>query len=103
MENVIRMQEINGVVYPIGYYSMDMFREITKKDNVRADMFDLFSSRIVREGYMIAIENSTIEPTLRPIYDSAKVGGEVKCFDDPCAKCYLKDLCDDYCARYRKS
>ena len=102
MENVIHMQEINGVIYPTDYRSMDILHDVLNKRNVDADLFDIVSGRLVREGYMVAIENSTIKPYVKNNPIGRKVGGEVKCFEDPCNKCYLKGLCDDYCARYKK-
>lgn len=53
--NTIRLLLIGEYLYPIDSWSRDTLVEETNHDRFKKDMLDLFSPRLVKKGYKLAI------------------------------------------------
>jgi len=57
MNNVIRLQFINGVFYPVDSISRKILENELKMDKITERDFDIVSPRLVKRGYKMAITN----------------------------------------------
>ena len=98
---VIRLQLIDGYFYPTDSCSKEFLLEELRLTRFAEEKLDYFSPSLIRKGHAFAIANYS--PKVRPEIDRSgwmKVGGSAKCVENPCKKCYLRDLCDkDDCGR----
>lgn len=100
IDNVIRLQLIDGTFYPTDSLSRKKLRDTLHLDRFSESSLDTITPRLIKRGYKFAI--SGYEPKTyqqqEPIGN--KVGGEPKLVKNPCINCYLKDVCDsDDCGR----
>ena len=100
MTNLIRLQFIEGVFYPLDLDSLNTLVDYFHVEKFPEHRFDTLSPKLVKNGYKLAVAGYDPEP-VKPITPSlAKMGEDFKPIKNPCSHCYLKGLCDsDECGR----
>lgn len=100
MSNLIRLQFIEGVFYPLDVDSLNTLIDNFHVEKFPEHRFDTLSPKLVKNGYKLAVAGYDPEP-VKPITPSwAKMGEDFKPIKNPCSHCYLKGLCDsDECGR----
>ena len=97
--NIIRLQLVDGNFYPLDLVSLNALEDYYHVEKFPEHRFDTISPQLVKRGYKFAVagyEPKVYEP--QPPFGE-KVGGKPVSFKNPCVKCYLKEVCGDYCSR----
>ena len=57
LNNTIQLQLVNGMYYPVDGMSRKILEDELHMDKIRERDFDIFSPRLVKRGYKMAITN----------------------------------------------